>query len=574
MLEVFRRARPPRRPGARAEAAGRQSWAPPTCSSSPASRPTSTPTSAASAAAPAGRATSRSTPRRRPLVRGGAADRQARSSSSTTDPPHRRPVLRRAARCRRPAATTGSSSSARSDRLAGRRDPGRARELAEAACALVVDVSPAKRLADELEVLAAVRAITIVSADGVEATLAAVADRAAAALRCEYGAVHDRARRGSRRRARLVGPRLAPGRGGRRAPRAAAATPPPRTRCRCSARTPRARTTPCPRASAARTRASSIHVLPIGRAGRSRCCWSSTPSPACAASPRCASAWPGDERRRRGRPAPRARPGAPGRRERQARPSGCGPTWSPASRRAPRGRRRCAPRSCTGPAAALPASIVIVDLDDLKLVNDAEGHAAGDELLRRAGAALRASIRATDVVARIGGDEFGVLLRYTDESRGRSSGARAWWTRCPPARWAARRSRRRARSPRRSPRPTAACTRPRPPSARRADAAPRGAAPVASRRHDVLRHRRDRLHRAASRRGAARKREGDIHVLVREGSRGQARGADREAGAPTDRIKPVVGDLAEDQARRRREDGSRSTRARSTTSSTSPRSTT
>jgi diguanylate cyclase (GGDEF)-like protein len=62
------------------------------------------------------------------------------------------------------------------------------------------------------------------------------------------------------------------------------------------------------------------------------------------------------------------------------------------------------------------ASVVILDLDELKRVNDAEGHAAGDELLRRTGSALSEIVRATDFVARIGGDEFGVLLRYTDES--------------------------------------------------------------------------------------------------------------------------------------------------------------
>ena len=68
-----------------------------------------------------------------------------------------------------------------------------------------------------------------------------------------------------------------------------------------------------------------------------------------------------------------------------------------------------------------PSSVVILDLDDLKTVNDAEGHQAGDALLRRAGGVLAASVRATDFVARIGGDEFGVLLRYSDEDH-----AAAW----------------------------------------------------------------------------------------------------------------------------------------------------
>ncbi len=61
-----------------------------------------------------------------------------------------------------------------------------------------------------------------------------------------------------------------------------------------------------------------------------------------------------------------------------------------------------------------PVSVVIVDIDELKRINDEIGHAAGDELLRRSAALLSDSVRATDLVARIGGDEFGVLLRYTN----------------------------------------------------------------------------------------------------------------------------------------------------------------
>jgi len=52
----------------------------------------------------------------------------------------------------------------------------------------------------------------------------------------------------------------------------------------------------------------------------------------------------------------------------------------------------------------------MADVDDLKKVNDQNGHAAGDELLQRAAQVLTVSFRTEDVVARIGGDEFAILL--------------------------------------------------------------------------------------------------------------------------------------------------------------------
>lgn len=63
-----------------------------------------------------------------------------------------------------------------------------------------------------------------------------------------------------------------------------------------------------------------------------------------------------------------------------------------------------------------PAAVVMVDLDGLKRVNDADGHAAGDALITAAAGALRMSARDVDVVARLGGDEFGVLAVECDRA--------------------------------------------------------------------------------------------------------------------------------------------------------------
>jgi diguanylate cyclase (GGDEF)-like protein/PAS domain S-box-containing protein len=62
-----------------------------------------------------------------------------------------------------------------------------------------------------------------------------------------------------------------------------------------------------------------------------------------------------------------------------------------------------------------PISLVMVDLDDLKKVNDLNGHLAGDHLLQRTAHVLKESFRGDDIIARIGGDEFAALLVDTDE---------------------------------------------------------------------------------------------------------------------------------------------------------------
>jgi len=60
-----------------------------------------------------------------------------------------------------------------------------------------------------------------------------------------------------------------------------------------------------------------------------------------------------------------------------------------------------------------PLSLLYLDLDGFKTINDQQGHAAGDVVLQRAAGALRESLRRTDIVARLGGDEFVVLLPET-----------------------------------------------------------------------------------------------------------------------------------------------------------------
>ena len=60
------------------------------------------------------------------------------------------------------------------------------------------------------------------------------------------------------------------------------------------------------------------------------------------------------------------------------------------------------------------AVVAVLDLDDFKAVNDSRGHAAGDEILAGTVEAWRGRLRGQDVIGRVGGDEFVLLLPDTD----------------------------------------------------------------------------------------------------------------------------------------------------------------
>src|SRR5262249_769847 len=69
-------------------------------------------------------------------------------------------------------------------------------------------------------------------------------------------------------------------------------------------------------------------------------------------------------------------------------------------------------------------SLILIDLDFLKVINDSFGHQVGDEAIKEIGRMLKQSSRTIDLAARYGGEEFGLLLPNTDVAMAEQSGER------------------------------------------------------------------------------------------------------------------------------------------------------
>lgn len=71
-----------------------------------------------------------------------------------------------------------------------------------------------------------------------------------------------------------------------------------------------------------------------------------------------------------------------------------------------------------------PSTILYLDLNGFKRINDTYGHAAGDQAIQHVSKLLSSLMRESDFIARIGGDEFGVIMYYADETAARRRSAK------------------------------------------------------------------------------------------------------------------------------------------------------
>ncbi len=75
-------------------------------------------------------------------------------------------------------------------------------------------------------------------------------------------------------------------------------------------------------------------------------------------------------------------------------------------------------------AARAPGALLVIDVDNFKHINDAYGHPTGDQALQEIATAIETNVRADDLVGRLGGEEFGVLLCRLEEDEARAVGER------------------------------------------------------------------------------------------------------------------------------------------------------
>lgn len=79
-----------------------------------------------------------------------------------------------------------------------------------------------------------------------------------------------------------------------------------------------------------------------------------------------------------------------------------------------------------------PLTLLFVDLDDFKVINDRYGHVVGDQVLRDLATRLQQTIRLTDLLARVGGDEFAIILPDADETKAERVVQRLLTVECSP----------------------------------------------------------------------------------------------------------------------------------------------